>query len=78
MATSLQTTTLKLPKYAGTDKADLIGGYNSAMDMIDQEARRGTPVYTLPSGDAALPAGARRPCLIIVPSKGEIWYDDGK
>lgn len=69
---------MDLKLYDPTDKADLQAGYNASMRALESYLGAALPCYVLASGDAALPSGAKRPCLIIVPSKGEIWYDDGK
>ena len=72
------TSRLGLPRYAGTDAADLTRGYNVAADRLEAVIGPGLMTYPLTDGKrGALPAGAKTPCLIVVLSKGEIWYEDG-
>lgn len=72
------TSRLKLPRYAGTDAADLAKGYNVAADRLEAVIGPGLMTYPLTDGKrGALPAGAKTPCLILVPGNGELWYEDG-
>lgn len=72
------TSRLKLPRYAGTDAADLTTGYNVAADRLEAVIGPGLMTYPLTDGKrGALPAGAKTLCLIYVPGKGELWYEDG-
>lgn len=72
------TSRLKLPRYAGTDAADLAKGYNVAADRLEAVVGQGLMTYPLTDGKrGALPAGAKTPCLILVPATGELWYEDG-
>lgn len=74
-----QTTNLKLDKYDTTDAANLTVGHNTAMDQLERLFGVMAPPYVLSSGSAALPAGAKTPCLIVVPGNPpQLWYEDGK
>lgn len=71
------TSNLKLPLYQSADKADLIAGYNKAATALDSLIGQAVLTYVLASGTAALPSGARTPCLIVT-AAGELWFEDGK
>lgn len=72
------TSRLRLPRYAGTDAADLTSGYNVAADRLEAVLGPGLMTYPLTDGKrGALPAGAKVPCLILVPATGELWHEDG-
>ena len=72
------TSRLKLPRYAGTDAADLTKGYNVAADRLEAVIGQGLMTYPVTDGKrGALPVGAKTPCLILVPATGELWYEDG-
>lgn len=74
-----QTSNLKLDKYDTTDAADLTKGHNTAMDQLERMFGMMAPPYVLSSDSAALPAGAKTPCLIVVPGNPpKLWYEDGK
>lgn len=71
------TSNLKLPLYQSADKADLIAGYNKAATALDSLIGQAVLTYVLASGTAALPSGARTPCLIVT-TAGELLFEDGK
>lgn len=72
------TSRLRLPRYAGTDAADLTKGYNVAADRLEAVVGQGLMTYPLTDGKrGALPAGAKTPCLILVLATGELWHEDG-